>query len=73
MAFLSSRIEESESKLLSAAGARVEFGGLMDVETMGVLGSEDELVCSFKLVCMYIYGFRAHQHLRSLAPVLNDE
>ena len=22
---------------------------------------------------MYIWGFRAHQHLRSLAPVMNDE
>ena len=44
MAFLSSRVEETESKLLSAAGARQEFGGLMDVETGGVLGLEDELV-----------------------------
>ena len=27
----------------------------------------------FKLsVCMYIWGFREHQHLRSLAPVMND-
>ena len=33
MAFLSSRTEETGSKLLSAAGVRVEFGGLMDVET----------------------------------------
>ena len=24
-------------------------------------------------VCMYMYGFRARQHLRSLAPVMNDE
>ena len=23
--------------------------------------------------CMYISGFRAHQHLRSLAPVMNDD
>ena len=23
-------------------------------------------------VCMYISGFRARQHLRSLAPVMND-
>ena len=33
MAFLGSRIEETESKLLCAAGARVELGGLTDVET----------------------------------------
>ena len=24
-------------------------------------------------VCMYIWGFRARQHLRSLSPVMNDE
>ena len=35
-AFLSSRIEETKSKVLSAAGAKVEFGGLTDVETGGV-------------------------------------
>ena len=35
MAFLSSRIEETGLKLLSAAGARVECAGLMDVETRG--------------------------------------
>ena len=23
-------------------------------------------------VCMYIWGFRAHQYLRSLAPIMND-
>ena len=46
MAFLSSRIEQIESKILSAAGARVEFGGLMDIEIGGVSGLEDELVCT---------------------------
>ena len=56
MAFLSSRIQETESKLFSAAGAKVEFGGLMDVETGGVLGLEDELVCSFKLAANVIRG-----------------
>ena len=25
------------------------------------------------IVCMYIWGFRARQHLRSLAPVMNDD
>ena len=49
VAFLSDRRQETESKLFSAAGARVEFGGLMDVETRGVSGVEDKLVCSFKL------------------------
>ena len=24
-------------------------------------------------VCMYIWGFRARKHLRSLAPVMNDD
>ena len=33
----------------SAAGASVEFGGLTDVETGGLSGMEDKLVCSFKL------------------------
>ena len=63
VAFLSSRIEETESKHFRAAGARVEFGRLMDVETRGVSGLEDKLVCSFKLaadvvrgeVCQFMY------------------
>ena len=55
MAFLSSRIEETESKLLSAAGTRVEFGGLTNVETRGVSG-EDKLVCSFKLAADVVWG-----------------
>ena len=46
VAFLSSTIEETKSKLISAAGVRVEFGGLTDVETWGVSGLEDELVRS---------------------------
>ena len=25
------------------------------------------------MVCMYIYGFRVHQHLRSLVPVMIDD
>ena len=47
--FLSSRIQETESKLFSATRARVEFGGITDVETGGVSGLEGKLVCSFKL------------------------
>ena len=43
-------------KLFSAAGARVEFGGLADVETGGVLGLEDELVCSFKFAADVVWG-----------------
>ena len=56
MAFLSSRIDETESKLLSATVARVKFGGLMDVETEGVSGLEEELVCSFKLAADVVRG-----------------
>ena len=32
-----------------------------------------KLLLSFMYVCMYIWGFRARQHLRSLAPVMNDD
>ena len=56
VAFLSSRIQETESKLFSAAGARVEFGRLTDVETGGVSGLEDKLVCSFKLAADVLWG-----------------
>ena len=56
MAFLSSRIQETESKLFSAAGARVEFGGLTDVEIGGLSGLEDKLVCSFKLAADVVWG-----------------
>ena len=56
MAFLSSRIEETESNLFSAAGARVEFGRLTDVETRGVSGLEDELICNFKLAENVVWG-----------------
>ena len=38
----------------SAARARVEFGGLTDVETGGVCW--DKLVCSFKLAADVIWG-----------------
>ena len=56
MAFLINRIEETELKLLSAAGARVEFERLTNVETGGVPGLEDELVCSFKLAVDVVWG-----------------
>ena len=56
MAFLSSRILETESKLFSAPGARVEFGGLTDVETGSVSGLEDKLVCRFKLAADVAWG-----------------
>ena len=56
MAFLSSRIQETESKLCSAAGARVESGGLKDVEAGGVSGLENKLVCSFKLAADVVWG-----------------
>ena len=44
MAFLSSRKQETESKLFSAAGTRIEFGGLTNVETGGVSGLENKFV-----------------------------
>ena len=56
MAFLSSRIQETESKLFSATGVRVELGGLTDVETVGVSGLEDKLVYSFKLAADMVWG-----------------
>ena len=55
--FLSSRIQETEEKLLvPLTGARVECGGLTDVETGGVSGLEDKLVCSFKLAADVVWG-----------------
>ena len=42
--------------MFSATGARVEFGGLMDIETRGVSGLEDKLVCSFKLAADVVWG-----------------
>ena len=42
--------------MLSAAEARVELVGLSDVETRGVSGLEDKLVCSFKLVVDVVWG-----------------
>ena len=57
MAFLSIRIQETESKLFSASGARVEFGRLTDVETGGVSRLEDKLVYSFKLAADVVMGW----------------
>ena len=63
VAFLSIRIQKTESKLFSAAGMRVEFGGLTDVETGGVSGLEDKLVCSFKLVADVVWdGISCYPH-----------
>ena len=56
MAFLSSRIQETEAKLFSAARAGVEFGRLTDVETRVVSGLEDKLLCSFKLATDVVWG-----------------
>ena len=36
--------------------ARVELGGLTDVETRGVSGLEEKLVCSFKLAADVAWG-----------------
>ena len=55
MAFLSSRIEETEPKFFSAAGVRVEFEGLTYVEIGGVSELEDMLVCSFKLAADVVW------------------
>ena len=44
------------SKLFSAAEARLEFGVLTDVETGGVSGLDDKLVCSFKLAADIVWG-----------------
>ena len=43
-------------KLFSAAGARLEFGGLTDVETRGVLGLKGKLVWSFEFVADEVWG-----------------
>ena len=56
VAFLSSRIQETEAKFLSAAEVRVECGGLMDIETGVVSRLEDKLVCSFKLAADVVWG-----------------
>ena len=34
----------------------MEFGGLTDVETRGVSGLEDKLVCSLKLAVDVVWG-----------------
>ena len=56
MAFLSSRIQETEAKLLVLLGQGWIMGGLMDVETGDVSGLEDKLVCSFKLAADVVWG-----------------
>ena len=56
VAFLSSRIQETEVKFVSAAETRVECGGLTDVETGGVEGLEDKLICCSKLAADVIWG-----------------
>ena len=43
MAFLSSRIQETEAKFLSAAEARVEFGGLTGVGIGGQVGMQFQI------------------------------
>ena len=47
MAFLSSRIEETEAKFLSATEAKVECGGLMDIET-GRVGIGEQVGMQFQ-------------------------
>ena len=56
VAFLSSRIQETGAKFLCATEARVECGGLTDVETGFVPGLEDKLVCSFKLATDVVWS-----------------
>ena len=56
VAFLSNRIQETEAKLLVPLGRGWNVGGLTDVKTGGVLGLEDMLVCSFKLVVDVVWG-----------------
>ena len=56
MSFLSNRIQETEAKFLSAAEARVECGGLTDIETEVVSWLEDKLVCSLKLAADVVWG-----------------
>ena len=57
MAFLSSRIQEIEAKFLSAAEARLECGGLTDIEIGVVSSLEDKLVCSFKLAMDVVWDW----------------
>ena len=56
MAFLSSRMQETESKLLVPLGRGWNVGGLTDVETGAVSGLEDKFVCSFILAKDVIWG-----------------
>ena len=56
MAFLSSRIQETESKLFSATGASVEFGGVTDIETRGVSGIGGQVGMQFQIAQQMWYG-----------------
>ena len=56
VAFLSSRIQETESKILVLLGRGWNLGGLTDVETGGVSGLENKMVCSFKLAADVVWG-----------------
>ena len=56
VAFLSSRIQETEAKFLVPLGRGWNVGGLTDVETRGVLELEDKLVCSFKLAADVVWS-----------------
>ena len=49
VAFLSSRIQETESKLFSAAAARVEFVGLTDVTDQGYVGIGGRVGMQFQI------------------------
>ena len=51
VAFLSSRIEETDRNCLVPLGRGWNLGGLTDVS-----GLEDKLVCSFKLAAYMIWG-----------------
>ena len=58
MAFLSSRIQETESKLLVPLGQGWNLGGwgLNAVDFRGVFGLAEKLVCSFKLLADVVWG-----------------
>ena len=55
VAFLSSRIQETESILLVPLGQGWNLG-VIGYETGGVSGLEDKLVCSFKLAADVVWG-----------------
>ena len=56
VAFLSSRIEQTESKLSLLLRQGWNLGGLMDVETGDVSGLHEKLICSFKLATDVVWG-----------------